>query len=54
MNTIRVSKGKLASIKEQSPGKGLEIKPLTVFIGKQGTGKSLLSQLSYFFIIYRT
>jgi hypothetical protein len=48
MNTIRISKGKLGSIK-QLPGNGLEIKPLTVFIGKQGTGKSLLSQLSYFF-----
>jgi hypothetical protein len=31
------------------PPDGLEIKPLTVFIGKQGTGKSLISQLIYFF-----
>ena len=28
---------------------GLEIKPLTVFIGGQGTGKSLFSQIVYFF-----
>lgn len=28
---------------------GIEIRPFTVFIGPQGTGKSLLSQLLYFF-----
>ena len=48
MNTIQINKGKLGSI-TQLPDNGLEIKPLTVFIGKQGTDKSLLSQLSYFF-----
>jgi hypothetical protein len=48
MNTIRIIKGKLGSI-TRLPDNGLEIKPLTVFIGKQGTGKSLFSQLSYFF-----
>ena len=41
-------KGKLGSI-TQLPDNGLEIKPLTVFIGKQGTGKSLVSQFAYFF-----
>lgn len=48
MSSIQISKGKLGSI-EQLPQHGLEIKPLTVFIGKQGTGKSLFSQLAYFF-----
>ena len=48
MNTIRITKGKLGSITQLSES-GLEIKPLTVFIGKQGTGKSLFSQLAYFF-----
>jgi len=48
MNTIQISKGKLGSI-TKLPSDGLEIKPLTVFIGKQGTGKSLISQLAYFF-----
>jgi len=47
MNTIQL-KGKLGSI-TRLPGDGMEIKPLTVLIGKQGTGKSLLSQLAYFF-----
>ncbi|MEA3310374.1 MAG: AAA family ATPase [Chloroflexota bacterium] len=36
--------GPLASMDEE-----LEIRPLTLFIGKQGTGKSLVSQLLYFF-----
>ena len=36
--------GPLASMAEE-----LEIRPLTLFIGKQGTGKSLVSQLLYFF-----
>ncbi len=31
------------------PEGGLEIRPLTVFIGKQGVGKSLVSQILYFF-----
>jgi hypothetical protein len=48
MNTIQINKGKLGSI-TRLPDNGLEIRPLTVFIGKQGTGKSLLSQLAYFF-----
>jgi len=48
MNTIQIIKGKLGPI-TSLPSNGLEIKPLTVFIGKQGTGKSLLSQLAYFF-----
>jgi hypothetical protein len=49
MNTIDIQNGgKLGSIKHL-PQNGVEIKPLTVFIGKQGTGKSLLSQLAYFF-----
>jgi len=48
MSTLQIVKGKLGSI-TQLPANGLEIKPLTVFIGKQGTGKSLFSQLAYFF-----
>jgi hypothetical protein len=48
MNKIQMKRGKLGSIIE-FPSNGLEIKPLTVFIGKQGTGKSLISQLIYFF-----
>lgn len=48
MNNIKIKKGKLGSIARLPTG-GLEIKPLTVFIGKQGTGKSLISQLIYFF-----
>ena len=48
MSTIQITKGKLGSI-TKLPDNGLEIKPLTVFIGKQGTGKSLFSQLAYFF-----
>jgi len=48
MNNIQISRGKLGSITKMSSA-GLEIKPLTVFIGKQGTGKSLISQLAYFF-----
>jgi hypothetical protein len=48
MDKIQIKKGKLGSI-TGFPSDGLEIKPLTVFIGKQGTGKSLVSQLIYFF-----
>jgi len=48
MDNIKIKKGKLGSISEL-PSDGLKIKPLTVFIGKQGTGKSLCSQLIYFF-----
>ncbi|MCA9937861.1 MAG: ATP-binding protein [Anaerolineales bacterium] len=40
--------GGLGPFKEEIPLE-LHIKPLTVFIGPQGTGKSLLSQLLYFF-----
>lgn len=32
-----------------SPRRDLDIKPLTVFVGRQGTGKSLVSQVLYFF-----
>lgn len=48
MNNLKISKGKLGSI-VGNPEMNINIKPLTVFIGKQGTGKSLVSQLSYFF-----
>lgn len=41
-------KGGLGPLKAGEPIQ-LNIKPLTVFIGPQGTGKSLLSQLLYFF-----
>ncbi len=41
-------KGKLGAITTLPP-KGLEIRPFTLFIGQQGTGKSLVSQLAFFF-----
>lgn len=42
---FRVLKGALGPVPECE----LEIKPLTVFIGPQGTGKSLVAQILYFF-----
>ncbi|NER34403.1 MAG: ATP-binding protein [Oscillatoria sp. SIO1A7] len=41
--------GHLGPIRAVSSPLVLEISPLTVFIGPQGTGKSLVSQLLYFF-----
>lgn len=41
--------GHLGPIKATKAPLALEISPLTVFIGPQGTGKSLASQLLYFF-----
>lgn len=43
-----VKRGHLGPIR-QFPEGGLRIYPFTLFIGKQGTGKSLVSQLIYFF-----
>lgn len=45
---LRIKNGKLGPI-EAFPDQQLEIRPLTIFIGPQGTGKSLVSQLVYFF-----
>ena len=45
---LHIEKGALGPIRNL-PESGLEIYPFTLFIGKQGTGKSLLSQLIYFF-----
>jgi hypothetical protein len=45
---ISIHGGSLGPIAHLPPG-GLEIRPLTVFIGNQGTGKSLLSQIIYFY-----
>jgi hypothetical protein len=42
-------RGHLGPIKAIDAPLTLEISPLTVFIGPQGTGKSLVSQLLYFF-----
>lgn len=42
---FEISKGKLGPL---GPCK-LDIRPFTVFVGKQGTGKSLVAQLLYFF-----
>lgn len=42
---LRISGGSLGPVAECE----LQIKPLTVFVGKQGTGKSLVSQVLYFF-----
>ncbi len=46
--TIQIS-GHLGPINATITPLKLEISPLTVFIGPQGTGKSLVSQLLYFF-----
>jgi hypothetical protein len=45
---LHIKKGALGPIRNL-PESGLEIYPFTLFIGKQGTGKSLVSQLIYFF-----
>ncbi|MEM9216811.1 MAG: AAA family ATPase [Cyanobacteria bacterium P01_F01_bin.150] len=42
-------KGHLGPLQAEDTPIELEISPLTVFIGPQGTGKSLVSQLLYFF-----
>ncbi len=44
--TIQIKRGKLGPLQETNR---IEIRPLTVLIGGQGTGKSLLSQVLYFF-----
>lgn len=44
-DTLRISNGALGPV----PACELDIKPLTVFIGRQGTGKSLVAQVLYFF-----
>jgi hypothetical protein len=46
--TIEI-KGHLGPIRAINSPLKLDISPLTVFIGPQGTGKSLISQLLYFF-----
>jgi len=46
--TIKIQGG-LGPIQATSSPLTLEISPLTIFIGSQGTGKSLISQLLYFF-----
>jgi len=44
---FRIEKGKLGPLNVTE--KEMEIRPLTVFVGEQGAGKSLCSQLLYFF-----
>lgn len=44
-DVFRIKSGALGPVSKCE----LEIRPLTVFIGKQGTGKSLVAQLLYFF-----
>ncbi len=44
--TIQIKRGRLGPLQETNK---VEIRPLTVLIGGQGTGKSLLSQVLYFF-----
>ncbi len=46
---LRVEGGDLGPLQTGREALELHIRPLTVFIGEQGTGKSLLSQLLYFF-----
>ena len=46
--TLEIQGGKLGPITDFPEG-GLNLRPFTLFIGKQGTGKSLVAQLSYFF-----
>lgn len=45
---LQIRRGILGPIREFPPG-GLRLYPFTLFIGKQGTGKSLVSQILYFF-----
>ncbi|MCX8068843.1 MAG: ATP-binding protein [Anaerolineae bacterium] len=45
---LQIRRGVLGPIREFPPG-GLKLYPFTLFIGKQGTGKSLVSQILYFF-----
>jgi len=45
-NTLRIERGRLGPLMK-TPEEGIEIRPLTLFIGRQGTGKSLVSQLAY-------
>jgi hypothetical protein len=45
VETLVVERGSLGPV----PPCELEIKPMTVFIGRQGTGKSLAAQVLYFF-----
>lgn len=42
--TIQIRRGRLGPLHERDQ---VEIRPLTVLIGAQGTGKSLLSQIRY-------
>ncbi len=45
---LQIRRGTLGPIREL-PSEGLKLYPFTLFIGKQGTGKSLVSQILYFF-----
>lgn len=45
---LQIKKGALGPI-QNLPRDGLKLYPFTLFIGKQGTGKSLVSQILYFF-----
>ncbi len=46
--TLRIRRGALGPVREFPPG-GIRLYPFTLFVGKQGTGKSLVSQIVYFF-----
>lgn len=48
VDVLKITNGALGPIQEL-PDDGLVIRPFTLFIGEQGTGKSLASQLVYFF-----
>ncbi|MGB9775407.1 MAG: AAA family ATPase [Anaerolineae bacterium] len=45
---LQIRRGALGPIREFPP-RGLRLYPFTLFVGKQGTGKSLVSQILYFF-----
>ena len=45
---LHIESGKLGAIRDLPP-EGLVFRPFTLFIGKQGTGKSLVAQLAFFF-----
>ena len=47
-DVLKIRQGTLGPIQEL-PDEGLVMQPFTLFIGKQGTGKSLASQIVYFF-----